>query len=85
MSPTQEPPRVRNCAQMVVHEWLAETQPEYRERRLLAEDQTRASINSGQAARVTAKLITIPVVVHVVHKTAEQNISEAQIKSQITR
>ena len=47
MSPTQEPPRVRNCAQMVVHEWLAETQPEYRERRLLAEDQTRASINSG--------------------------------------
>ena len=83
MSPTQEPPRVRNCAQMVVHEWLAETQPEYRERRLLAEDQTRASINSGQATRVTAKLITIPVVVHIVHQTAEQNISDAQVKSQI--
>ena len=74
---------MRNCAQMVVHEWLAETQPEYRERRLQAEDQTRESINSGQATRVTAKLITLPVVVHVVHQTAEQNISDAQVKSQI--
>ena len=83
MSPTQEPPRVRNCAQMVVHEWLAETQPEYRERRLQAEDQTRQSINSGQAAQVTAKLIMLPVVVHIVHQTPEQNISDAQVKSQI--
>jgi hypothetical protein len=68
---------------MVVHEWLAETQPEYRERRLQAEDQTRESINSGQATRVTAKLITLPVVVHIVHQTPEQNISDAQVKSQI--
>jgi hypothetical protein len=83
MSPTQEPPRRRTCAQMVVHEWLAETQPEYRERRLQAEEQTRESINSGEAARVTAKLVTLPVVVHIVQQTAEQNISEAQVKSQI--
>jgi hypothetical protein len=33
--------------------------------------------------RVTAKLITIPVVVHVVHRTDEENISDAQVKSQI--
>ena len=83
MSPTQEPPRRRTCAQMVVHEWLAETQPEYRERRLQAEEQTRESVNSGAASRVVAKLITLPVVVHVVYQTAEQNISDAQIKSQI--
>lgn len=83
MSPT-EAPRTRTCAQMVVHELLVETKPEYRERRLEAEDQTRQSIDSGQAMRVTARLITIPVVVHVVHKTAKENVSDAQVKSQIT-
>ena len=76
-------PKTRTCAQMVVHEWLAETQPEYRERRLLAEEQTRQSINSGEALRVAATLVTLPVVVHVVAQTAEQNISDAQVKSQI--
>jgi Pregnancy-associated plasma protein-A len=82
MSPAQ--PRRRTCAHMVVHELLAETQPEYRERRLQAEEQTRKSIDSGQAQRVAAKLITIPVVVHVVHRAAEENISDAQVTSQIT-
>jgi hypothetical protein len=68
---------------MVVHELLAETQPEYRERRLKAEEETRTSIDSGQAMRVTAKLVTIPVVVHVVHRTEAESISDAQVKSQI--
>jgi len=68
---------------MVVHELLAETQPEYRDRRLKAEEQTRNSINSGQAMRVTAKLITLPVVVHVVYANAEENITKAQVTSQI--
>ncbi len=76
-------PQRRTCAQMVVHELLVETQPEYRERRLAAEDETRRSIDSGQAMRVTAKLITIPVVVHVVHRRDSENISDAQVKSQI--
>ena len=49
-------PRRRTCAHMVVHELLAETQPEYRDRRLKVEEQTRNSINSGQAMRVTACL-----------------------------
>jgi Pregnancy-associated plasma protein-A len=82
MSPAQ--PKRRTCAQMIVHELLAETQPEYRDRRLRAEEQTRNSIASGQALRVAAKLITIPVVVHVVHREAEENISDAQVRSQIT-
>jgi len=69
---------------MVVHELLAETKPEYRARRLEVEEQTRRSLASGQAMRVAAKLITIPVVVHVVHRTDEENISDAQVKSQIT-
>jgi hypothetical protein len=68
---------------MVVHELLVETQPEYRERRLAAETQTRRSIDSGQAMRVAGRLIRIPVVVHVVHRTAAEKISDAQVKSQI--
>ena len=68
---------------MVVHELLAETKPEYRARRLEVEEQTRRSLASGQAMRVAAKLITIPVVVHVVHRSDEENISDAQVKSQI--
>jgi pregnancy-associated plasma protein-A len=82
MSPVKVPKR-RTCAHMVVHELLAETHPEYRQRRLDAEEETRTSIDSGRAMRVTEKLITIPVVVHIVHRTGEENISDAQVKSQI--
>jgi hypothetical protein len=81
MSPTT--PKVRTCAHMVVHELLVETDPGYRKRRLKVEEDTRRSIESGEAMRVVAKLITIPVVVHVVYKTAAENISDAQIKSQL--
>ena len=82
MSPAKTPRR-RTCAQMVVHELLVETKPEYRAHRLEVEQQTRRSIDSGQAMRVAAKLITIPVVVHVVQRTAEEGISDAQVNSQI--
>lgn len=81
--PAADGPKQRNCAQMVVHELLVETQPEYRERRLEAEDETRRSIDSGEAMRVVRKLIKIPVVVHVVYRTDKENISDAQVKSQI--
>jgi hypothetical protein len=81
MSPTT--PRKRTCAQMVVHELLAETKPEYRQRRLKVEEDTRKSLASGLAMRTVAKLTKIPVVVHVVHRTDEENISDAQVKSQI--
>jgi hypothetical protein len=69
---------------MVVHELLIETQPEYRERRKLTEEQTREAITSGLATRTAAKLIKLPVVVHVVYRTADENISDARVKSQIT-
>jgi hypothetical protein len=82
MSPLKVPKK-RTCAHMVVHELLVETHPEYRGRRLKAEEETRQSIDSGNAMRVVAKLITIPVVVHVVYRTAEENISDAQVQSQI--
>ena len=82
MSPARAPRR-RNCAQMVVHELLVETKPEYRSRRLAVEEQTVRSIASGQAMRVAEKLVTIQTVVHVVHRTEDENISDAQVKSQL--
>ncbi len=83
MSPAAQTPSRRTCAHMVVHELLVETKPEYRARRLEAEEKTRESIRSGEAMRVVAKVVTIPVVVHVVYRTKEENISDAQVKSQI--
>jgi hypothetical protein len=76
-------PKRRTCAQMVVHELLAETQPEYRERRLAVEEASRRSIESGQAMKVADELVTIQVVVHVVHRADAENISDTQVKSQI--
>lgn len=73
----------RSCAQMVVHELLVETRPEYRERRLEAEDETKQSIEVGEATKVASKLITIPVVVHVVHRDSSDRIGNEQVKSQI--
>ncbi len=77
------PPKRRTCAQQIVHELLVETDPGYRARRLKVEDEVRGLINSGAAMRTVAKLITIPVVVHVVYRTAAENVSDAQINSQI--
>jgi hypothetical protein len=76
-------PRRRNCGHMVVHELLAETDPGYRGRRLEVEAETRRTIASGRAMDVARRLLTIQVVVHVVHRTADENISDAQVKSQI--
>ena len=79
----EEGPKQRTCAQMVVHELLVETKPEYRARRLEVEEETRQTIETGEAMRVARKLIKIPVVVHVVHGTDRENVSDAQVKSQI--
>jgi hypothetical protein len=68
---------------MAVHELLVETDPGYRDRRLKVEDETRRSIESGRAMRIARKLLTIQVVVHVVHRTAQEDISDAQVTSQI--
>ena len=82
MSP-QPRTRRRACAQMVVHELLVETKPEYRERRLAVEEFSRQSIASGEAMRVARKLLTIPVVVHVLARAKEDTVTDAQVKSQI--
>jgi hypothetical protein len=76
-------PRRRQCGSMEVHERLSELYSSFRTNQNRIESFTARSITSGLAARVARQLITIPVVVHVVSKKTEEDISDAQIKSQI--
>jgi hypothetical protein len=77
------PPKHRQCGVQQVTERLYELDPNLRGRHQRIEEECRRSIAKGEAQRVWRKLITIQVVVHVVAKTDEENISDAQIESQI--
>ena len=78
---TEGPPKVRNCGAVVMLHLAAETDPEVRVR--------RAAFEAFHAGRMKAKafgppkLVTIPVVVHVVWKKASENIPDEQIASQL--
>src|SRR4051794_41088675 len=75
-------PKRRQCATSEVHRLLLNTDPDYARQRSEIENLTDAETARGFAA-AAPKVRTIPVVVHVVWKTATQNISDAQVKSQI--
>jgi Pregnancy-associated plasma protein-A len=77
------PPKRRQCATMVVHERLSEQFPSYRKNQDRIEQAIRRSIATGLAEKTARKLITIPMVVHVIYKKPEENISDAQVQSQI--
>src|SRR5918995_7183953 len=73
----------RSCGAMEVYEQLAETYPAFRRNQERINELTIRTIASGEAQKVTRRLITIPVVVHVVYKRAAENISKGQIRSQL--
>jgi hypothetical protein len=73
----------RTCGQMIVHELLCETVPDYRANRLAAEAATREAIDSGRALEAARELVTLPVVVHVVYRTDAENVSDEQVGSQV--
>ncbi|MET9872838.1 zinc metalloprotease, partial [Streptomyces sp. NPDC006386] len=72
----------RWCGAMEVDRRLLTLNPEYAENRAQIEN---TAFTYEQLEHVTGRqsLVDIPVVVHVVHHTPEQNVSEAQIHSQI--
>ena len=74
-------PKVRSCATDQVHLRLLLEEPEYGRRRAAIENQ------AWRASRMLAEPRTgctrIPVVVHVVHRTNAENVSQAQIDSQL--
>ncbi|GAA3175600.1 hypothetical protein GCM10010531_31570 [Blastococcus jejuensis] len=72
----------RRCAAMDVHHRLMAESAEYREARAQIENATLSFLAADEAGRFPG-VAYIPVVVHVVYNTDAQNISEAQITSQI--
>jgi len=76
-------PEYRQCGVQQVNERLTEQDPNLRAKQLRIERACQRSIEQGEAQRVWRKLITLPVVVHVVYKTDEENISDEQVASQI--
>ena len=74
-------PQRRSCGTMDVHYRLLRTAPGYAEARVASENQALRAALSPIIGRTGCT--RIPVVVHVVHKTSAQNISDAQVQSQI--
>ncbi len=72
----------RTCATNEVHRQLLSVDPDYRIARSELEDFTDAEQALGFAA-AAPRTRTIPTVVHVVHRTPSENISTAQVNSQI--
>lgn len=72
----------RNCAAMPVLDRLLEQDPAMRQRMEQIERFTQQYIERGVELRAET-VVTIPVVVHVVYNTSAQNISAAQVQSQI--
>ena len=75
---------IRNCAAYDVLEEQLKQDPSLRERMDNIEAFTSRFANTPESQRLLASgIIEIPVVVNVLYKTAAQNISQAQIQSQI--
>jgi hypothetical protein len=74
-------PTVRTCGTAPVHERLLRTVPGYALARLRSENGAWMAARRGLARQVG--VVRIPVVVHVVHRTDEQDISDEQVRSQI--
>lgn len=70
--------RGRTCAVMPHHYYLAETDAVYRDNRRIIEANTKS-----MRVATRTNVIRIPVVVHVLFKTDEENVEMSQIESQI--
>jgi hypothetical protein len=79
---TKKTPQVRKCGAMAAHFRLLEAYPQFRRNLLSLENAVNLRMAAGLVARAGRPTI-IPVVVHVVFKLDSENISPAQIKSQI--
>jgi len=69
---------------MEAHMRLLESDPDMRKRRARIHAEASRMLQAGTSARRAKKApVSIPVVVHVVYRTAAENIPDAQISSQI--
>jgi hypothetical protein len=72
----------RSCGAMAAHMMLLERYPSFRASQMRLEGATARRRDRGVALK-KEKIATIKTVVHVVYRTDEQNIADAQIRSQI--
>ena len=72
------PPTVRTCGTMPLHHFLASTDEVYRANR--RDIETFSAAAAGAASPAVSR---VPVVVHVLYRTERENISDAQVRSQI--
>jgi hypothetical protein len=72
----------RNCSTETVHQLYMADDEDYRDRREAIERHTQNYVRNTPSVNQRS-VITIPVVVHVLYNNDAQNISEAQIMSQI--
>src|SRR3954471_16889635 len=77
-----ELPTQRICATDEVHERLLRTVPGYAEVRSEIENRTSRILAFGDAV-LRSGCTEIPVVVHVLYTSSAENISDAQVQSQI--
>ncbi len=75
-------PKRRQCGTMQVHQRLLEMHPPFRAKQGAIEQFTARRMAMRMTAR-RAGPVVIPVVVHVVYRTPDENITTAQVKSQI--
>ena len=73
----------RKCASHEHNEELMAENPQIRENQRRIEDFTARFVENYEKTASGRTVVTIPVVVHVVYKTAAENISQAQVQSQI--
>lgn len=73
----------RNCGTMDQHQNLLNAFPEMIQNREAIEQHTERFVKDHSDDKNTGIVYTIPVVVHIVYRTAAENISDAQVQSQI--
>ncbi|MFC6221797.1 M43 family zinc metalloprotease [Hymenobacter artigasi] len=88
LAPNFEPEAIntitrRACGTMEVLAAQLAADPAQAQRMATIEAQTRQLLANPALQRSTAGTVIIPVVVHVLYNTAAQNISDAQVQSQI--
>ncbi|HEY0676804.1 MAG TPA: zinc metalloprotease [Chitinophagaceae bacterium] len=82
-APEQTESRERNCATDEAVQAQIAIDPSIRQRLDQLELFTARMIAGGEVQKVGGNVLEIPVVVHVIYNTPEENISDAQIQSQI--
>lgn len=73
----------RNCGSMDNLNYRMQQDPNLEQKMLEIETYTQQKVQHMQNNRIDGSIITIPVVVHVIYSNSNENISDAQIQSQI--